>query len=123
MAKNFINKRHKTGEDRPTFTPDGGSSVNLRWDTKKDQKQLRKERATGKLAAACHEINAASHQSKWDIKCERGPGVVYIDKKMIARITIDSADCHKIIPTTKLLAEVGLSIDELTRVFNKKTLE
>ena len=68
-------------------------------------------------------MSVADHEGKWDVKCERGPGVVYINKKMVARIVIDGAGYANIVPTTKVAIDMGIDQVELDRLFRKKLLE
>jgi len=123
-AKFFLKKRTAQGEDRPQYHPGGDAAViNLRWDSRKNDKQLKKERATGRLASAFHELNDLHHEKKLDVKCERGPGVVYVNRKLVGRVNIDDALAATATLYDKMLADLNIDKTEVERIFNRKLLE
>ena len=124
-AKTFLRRRHQTGEARPNYTPegDGNDVIDLRWDPRKDDKKLRKERATGKLASVFHKIGEEEHDGLWDVKCERGPGVVYVNRMLVTKVTIDEVNAPKLDFIKRTLDELGLKEEKLTHPFQKLWLD
>jgi len=123
-AKFFLKKRTAQGESRPQYHPGGDAAViNLRWDSRKNDKQLKKERATGRLASAFHELNDLHHEKKLDVKCERGPGVVYVNRKLVGRINVDDALAATATFYDKMLTDLNINKTEVERIFNRKLLE
>ena len=123
-ARNFLKCRNAQGEARPFFDPeDGGDTVPLRWDSKKDDRRLKKEKATGKLASALHTLNEDKFDKKLDIQCERGPGVVYVNRKLAARINVDPALAATLHFYDKVLSELSIDKAELDALFLRKMSE
>ena len=94
----------------------------MRWDSRKNDKQLKKERATGRLASAFHELNGLHHEKKLGVKCERGPGVVDVNRKLVGRINVDDALAATATFYDKMLTDLNLN-KTVERIFNRKLLE
>ena len=57
------------------------------------------------------------------MKCERGPGVVYVNRKLVGRVNIDDALAATATLYDKMLADFNIDKTEVERIFNRKLLE
>ena len=75
------------------------------------------------MASVLHTIGATEHNGAWDVKCERGPGVVYVNRMLLTKVAIDEVNTPKFDFLKKTLDELGLKEEKLTHPFQRLWLD